>query len=81
DDIELYTGKDFNNQICSYVYCCELNHKWGGHVHTLNILLGSAHAATSLAEQNLEDTPLVHVRNAKTVRERTALGTEKAAKL
>ncbi|MDT0906767.1 FAD-binding oxidoreductase, partial [Staphylococcus pseudintermedius] len=47
DDIELYTGKDVQQVIGSDVYCGVLKHMGGGHVHSLNLLLGSAQAANS----------------------------------
>ncbi|VEA32219.1 putative oxidoreductase [Salmonella enterica subsp. enterica] len=53
DDIELYTGKDVQQVIGSDVYCGVLKHMGGGHVHSLNLLLGSAQAANSLGGEDI----------------------------
>lgn len=53
----------------------------GGHVHSLNLLLGSAQAANSLGVKIFEYSPVVEVSYGKTVRVRTAMGSVKAAKL
>lgn len=81
DDIELYTGKDVQQVIGSDVYCGVLKHMGGGHVHSLNLLLGSAQAANSLGGKIFEYSPVVEVSYGKTVRVRTAMGSVKAAKL
>ncbi|EBG9320221.1 FAD-binding oxidoreductase [Salmonella enterica subsp. enterica] len=81
DDIELYTGKDVQQVIGSDVYCGVLKHMGGGHVHSLNLLLGSAQAANSLGVKIFEYSPVVEVSYGKTVRVRTAMGSVKAAKL
>ncbi|EAA7243561.1 FAD-binding oxidoreductase [Salmonella enterica] len=81
DDIELYTGKDVQQVIGSDVYCGVLKHMGGGHVHSLNLLLGSAQAASSLGVKIFEYSPVVEVSYGKTVQVRTAMGNVKAAKL
>ncbi|VEB54188.1 putative oxidoreductase [Salmonella enterica subsp. enterica] len=73
--------KDVQQVIGSDVYCGVLKHMGGGHVHSLNLLLGSAQAANSLGGKIFEYSPVVEVSYGKTVRVRTAMGSVKAAKL
>lgn len=47
DDIELYTGKTCS-RLSVPTSTAVFSSIWGGHVHSLNLLLGSAQAANSL---------------------------------
>jgi gamma-glutamylputrescine oxidase len=80
-DIALYTGNDVQQIVGSTAYCAALKHMGGGQIHSLNMLLGSAQAATSLGVKIYESSPVVEVEYGKQVRVRTAMGSVRAAKL
>lgn len=44
EEIELYTGAEVKQVVGSDAYTCALKHMGGGHVHSLNLLLGEAKA-------------------------------------
>jgi gamma-glutamylputrescine oxidase len=80
-DIELLTGADVQKVVGSPVYTAALKHMGGGHVHSLNLLLGEAKALTSYGARIFEHSPAVEVTYGDRVTVRTAGGTVRAAKL
>jgi gamma-glutamylputrescine oxidase len=81
EDIELLTGKDVRKVIGSPVYTAALKHMGGGHVHSLNLLLGEAKALTSYGARIFEHSPVVEVTYGDRVTVRTPGGTVRAAKM
>jgi Glycine/D-amino acid oxidases (deaminating) len=80
-DIALYYGSEVKQIVGSDAYCAALKHMGGGQIHSLNMLLGSAQAASSLGVKIFESSPVVEVEYGKQVRVRTAMGCVRAAKL
>ncbi|WP_284259879.1 NAD(P)/FAD-dependent oxidoreductase [Acidocella aquatica] len=80
-DIELLTGKDVQKVVGSRVYTAALKHMGGGHVHSLNLLLGEAKALTSYGARIFEHSPVVEVTYGDRVTVRTPGGTVRAAKM
>ena len=81
EDIELLTGADVNKVVGSPVYKAALKHMGGGHVHSLNLLLGEAKALTSWGGRIFEHSPAVQVTYGDRVTVRTPGGTVRAQKL
>lgn len=62
DEIYYLEGKDVQRVIGSEVYGSALVHMGGGHVHSLNLLLGEAKACSEIYEVKIfEHTPAVEV--------------------
>jgi gamma-glutamylputrescine oxidase len=80
-DIELFTGKDVQKVVGSPAYTAALKHMGGGHVHSLNLLLGEAKALTSYGTRIFEHSPVVEVTYGDRVTVRTPGGTVRAAKM
>lgn len=81
EDIDLLTGTDVQKVVGSPVYKAALKHMGGGHVHSLNLLLGEAKALVSLGGRIFEHSPAVQVTYGDRVSVRTPGGTVRAAKL
>ncbi len=81
EDIELVTGADVRKVVGSPVYKAALKHMGGGHVHSLNLLLGEAKALVALGGRIFEHSPAVQVTYGNRVTVRTPGGTIRAAKL
>ena len=81
EEIDLVTGKDVQSVVGSTAYCAALKHMGGGHVNSLNLLLGEAKAATSHGVRIFENSPAVKVTYGDRITVRTAAGTVKAQKL
>lgn len=81
EDIELLTGNDVKKIVGSPVYKAGLKHMGGGHVHSLNLLLGEAKALVSLGGRIFEHSPAVEVTYGDRITVRTPGGTVKAAKM
>ena len=81
EDIDLVTGNDIQSVIGSKAYCAALKHMGGGHVNSLNLLLGEAKAATGYGVRIFENSPAIKVTYGDRITVRTAAGTVKAQKL
>ena len=80
--IEYVEGSDVKRLVGSNVYYAGLMHMGGGHVHSLNLLLGEAKAASEIyGIQIFEFSPALEVTYGGVVRVRTANGSVKAQKL
>ncbi|HJU50449.1 MAG TPA: FAD-binding oxidoreductase [Pseudogulbenkiania sp.] len=80
-EIRYLEGKDVREIIGSNIYHSALLHMGGGHVHSLNLLLGETKALASYGVKIFENTPVVEVGYGDTVRVRTAKGSVRAKKL
>ncbi len=80
-EIELLTGSDLKRMVGSDAYSCGLLHMGGGHVHSLNLLLGEAQALTSHGARLYENSPALAVEYGDRVTVRTAKGSVRASKL
>ncbi len=81
EDIDLVTGNDIQSVIGSKAYCAALKHMGGGHVNSLNLLLGEAKAATGYGVRIFENSPAIKVTYGDRITVRTAAGSVKAQKL
>ncbi|MDC9593067.1 NAD(P)/FAD-dependent oxidoreductase [Xenorhabdus sp. IM139775] len=81
EDIELYTGAEVKKVIGSDRYTSALKHMGGGHVHSLNLLLGEAKAATEYGVKIFENSQVVDVEYGPRVTVRTATGSVRASKM
>lgn len=81
EDIELLTGSDVQKVVGSEAYSCALKHMGGGHVHSLNLLLGEAKALTSHGAQIFENSPVISVEYGERVTVRTNAGSVRASKM
>lgn len=81
DDIELLTGADVKQVIGSDTYTSCLKYMGGGHVHSLNLLLGEARALTSYEAKIFENSAVLDVEYGDTITVRTAMGSIKAKKM
>jgi gamma-glutamylputrescine oxidase len=81
EDIELLTGADVHKVVGSPVYAAALKHMGGGHVHSLNLLLGEAKALTSYGAKIFEHTPAVEVSYGERITVRTPGGVVRANKM
>ena len=80
-EIELLTGRDVQSIIGSTVYAGAIKHMGGGHVNSLNLLLGEAQALTSHGARIFENSPVISVEYGERVTVRTGAGSVRAAKL
>ncbi|HEX7391091.1 MAG TPA: FAD-binding oxidoreductase, partial [Acidiphilium sp.] len=80
-EIGILTGADVQKVVGSPVYRAALKHMGGGHVHSLNLLLGEAKALTGHGVRIFEHSPAVEVSYGDRVTVRTPGGTVRAAKL
>ncbi|MEP6870099.1 MAG: FAD-binding oxidoreductase, partial [Novosphingobium sp.] len=81
EDIELLTGKDVGKIIGSDVYCGAIKHMGGGHVHSLNLLLGEAKALVGHGARIFENSPVTKVEYGDRITVRTNGGSVRASKL
>ncbi len=80
-EIELVTGAAVKDLVGSDVYCAALKHMGGGHVHSLNLLLGEAKALVSHGARIFENSPVIAVEYGERVHVRTNAGSVRASKL
>ncbi len=80
-DIELLTGKDVQSVVGSEAYGCALKHMGGGHVHSLNLLLGEAKALAGHGARIFENSPVISVEYGERVTVRTNAGSVRAQKM
>lgn len=81
EDIELLTGSAVKSIIGSDVYAGALKHMGGGHVNSLNLLLGEAAALVSHGGRIFENSPVISVEYGDRITVRTNAGKVTAAKL
>ena len=80
-DIEYLEGSAVRSIIGSDYYTCALKHMGNGHIHSLNMLLGSAKAFVDLGGKIFENTPALEVTYGDTITVRTAKGIVRAKKI
>lgn len=80
-EIALLTGRDVQSIIGSTVYAGAIKHMGGGHVNSLNLLLGEAQALVSHGARIFENSPVISVEYGERVTVRTGAGSVRAAKL
>jgi gamma-glutamylputrescine oxidase len=80
-EIRMVTGSDVRSIIGSDAYRCGLLHMGGGHVHSLNLLLGEAKALSGHGARLFENSPVIDVQYGDRVVVRTARGSVRAPKL
>lgn len=81
EEIELYTGPAVKQVVGSDAYTCAIKHMGGGHVHSLNLLLGEAKALTGYGVQIFENSQVLGVEYGERVTVRTAMGSVRAGKM
>ena len=81
EDIELLVGKDVQQVIGSDVFAGAIKHMGGGHVHSLNLLLGEAKALVGLGARIFENSPVISVEYGDRITVRTNAGSVRASKL
>lgn len=80
-EIELLTGQDVQKIIGSKVYAGAIKHMGGGHVNSLNLLLGEARALVAHGARIFESSPVIAVDYGERITVRTNAGKVTAAKL
>lgn len=81
EEIRFLGGSEVKDIIGSDAYSCALLHMGGGHVHSLNLLLGEAQALFSHGAQIYEYSPAVEVTYGDRITVRTPQGSVRASKL
>ncbi len=81
DEIRFLGGSEVKQIIGSDAYSSALLHMGGGHVHSLNLLLGEAQALVSHGVRIFEHSAVLEVRYGDTISVRTGRGSVKATKL
>ncbi|MDR0218543.1 MAG: FAD-binding oxidoreductase [Enterobacteriaceae bacterium] len=81
EDIELYTGSEVKKAIGSDRYTSAIKHMGGGHVHSLNLLLGEAKAVSEYGVKIFENSQVLNVEYGSRVTVRTAMGSVRANKM
>lgn len=82
EEIEFYSGSELKQIIGSDAYTCGIKHMGGGHVHSLNLLLGEAKAVSEIYGAKIfENSQVLNVEYGNTIKVRTAMGTVKAQKM
>ncbi|WP_163014484.1 FAD-dependent oxidoreductase, partial [Pseudomonas viridiflava] len=81
DEIRFLAGAEVKQIIGSDVYGSALLHMGGGHVHSLNLLLGEAKALSGLGVRIYEHSPALEVQYGERITVRTGRGSVKASKL
>ncbi|WP_440525599.1 NAD(P)/FAD-dependent oxidoreductase [Serratia nevei] len=79
--IELYTGAEVKQVVGSDAYTCALKHMGGGHVHSLNLLLGEAKALSGYGVKIFENSSVLNVEYGPRITVRTAMGSVRANKM
>lgn len=80
-EIRFLAGSDVKQIIGSDAYSSALLHMGGGHVHSLNLLLGEAKALSSYGVKIFEYSPALEVKYGERITVRTGQGSVKASKL
>ncbi|MGB3426529.1 MAG: FAD-binding oxidoreductase [Castellaniella sp.] len=80
-EIRYLEGADVRQIIGTDAYHCGLLHMGGGHVHSLNLLLGEAKALAGHGVRIFEYSPALEVRYGERITVRTGKGSVRAAKL
>ena len=80
-EIEYLEGNAVRSIIGSDYYSCALKHMGNGHIHSLNMLLGSAKALQGLGGRIFENTPVLEVTYGDNITIRTAKGMVRAKKI
>lgn len=80
-DIQYLEGPAIQTILGSDYYSCALKHMGNGHMHSLNMLLGSAKALVGLGGKIYESSPAVEVAYGDSIRVRTPKGSVRAGKL
>jgi len=81
DEIRFLGGAEVKQIIGSDAYSSALLHMGGGHVHSLNLLLGEAQALVSHGARIFEHSAALEVRYGDSIHVRTGRGSVKAGKL
>ncbi|WP_028128248.1 NAD(P)/FAD-dependent oxidoreductase [Serratia marcescens] len=81
EEIELYTGAEVKQVVGSDAYTCALKHMGGGHVHSLNLLLGEAKALSGYGVKIFENSSVLDVEYGPRITVRTAMGSVRANKM
>lgn len=81
DEIRFLAGSEVKQIIGSDAYSSALLHMGGGHVHSLNLLLGEAKALSGLGVRIFEHSPALEVQYGERITVRTGRGSVKASKL
>ncbi|MGL5384854.1 MAG: NAD(P)/FAD-dependent oxidoreductase [Enterobacterales bacterium] len=81
EEIELYTGSEVKQVVGSDAYTCALKHMGGGHVHSLNLLLGEAQALSGYGVKIFENSNVLNVEYGQRITVRTAMGSVRANKM
>lgn len=81
EEIELYTGEQVKQVVGSDAYTCALKHMGGGHVHSLNLLLGEAKALADYGVKIFENSSVLNVEYGSRIKVRTAMGSVRAKKM
>jgi len=81
EDIALVSGAEVQQVVGSDRYCAALKHMGGGHVHSLNLLLGEAQALVGHGARIFENSQVVSVEYGDRITVRTNAGSVRASKL
>ena len=81
DEIRYLEGSDVRQIIGSDAYSSALLHMGGGHVHSLNLLLGEAQALVGHGARSFEHSPALEVTYGERIKVRTGRGSVRASKL
>ncbi|TFF41693.1 FAD-binding oxidoreductase [Pseudomonas sp. RIT623] len=81
DEIRFLGGSEVKQIIGSDAYSSALLHMGGGHVHSLNLLLGEAQALVGHGARIFEHSPALQVHYGERITVRTGRGSVKAGKL
>jgi gamma-glutamylputrescine oxidase len=81
EEIDLLQGGAIQSVIGSDRYDAVIRHMGGGHVHSLNLLLGEARALAGHGARIYENSPVIEVTYGERVQVRTPRGTVRAGKL
>jgi gamma-glutamylputrescine oxidase len=80
-EIRFLGGSDVQQIIGSNAYSSALLHMGGGHVHSLNLLLGEAKAVAGHGARIFENSPALQVQYGERITVRTGRGSVRASKL
>lgn len=81
EEIVFYDQSNIKDLIGSDLYTCGIKHMGGGHVHSLNLLLGEAKAVSEYGAKIFENSQVLEVEYGDTITVRTAMGSVKAKKM
>jgi len=81
DEIRFLGGSEVRQIIGSNAYSSALLHMGGGHVHSLNLLLGEAQALVGHGARIFEHSPALEVTYGERIKVRTGRGSVRASKL